>query len=163
MNFKEVKELIELINSSQLAYFEIETDDGYIKMDKSLSRNIVSEEKDKEVVTKELPSSQGDMNNSISVNVATDGSEIKVEEKDEDLKVIKSPMVGTFYSASSPDSKAFVSEGNEVSKGDVLCIIEAMKLMNEIESDVNGVVREILVRDGEMVEYGQPLFKVKEI
>ena len=163
MNFKEVKELIELINSSQLAYFEIETDYGHIKMDKSLSRNIVSEEKDKEVVTKELPSSQGDMNNSISVNVATDGSEIKVEEKDEDLKVIKSPMVGTFYSASSPDSKAFVSEGNEVSKGDVLCIIEAMKLMNEIESDVNGVVKEILVRDGEMVEYGQPLFKVKEI
>ncbi|MDB2110725.1 acetyl-CoA carboxylase biotin carboxyl carrier protein [Clostridium paraputrificum] len=163
MNFKEVKELIELINSSQLAYFEIETDDGYIKMDKSLSRNIVSEEKDKEVVTKELPSSQGDMNNSISVNVATDGSEIKVEEKDEDLKVIKSPMVGTFYSASSPDSKAFVSEGKGVSKGDVLCIVEAMKLMNEIESDVNGVVREILVRDGEMVEYGQPLFKVKEI
>ena len=81
MNFKEVKELIELINSSQLAYFEIETDDGYIKMDKSLSRNIVSEEKDKEVVTKELPSSQGDMNNSISVNVATDGSEIKVDRK----------------------------------------------------------------------------------
>ena len=110
-----------------------------------------------------MPSSQGDMNNSISVNVATDGSEIKVEEKDEDLKVIKSPMVGTFYSASSPDSKAFVSEGKGVSKGDVLCIVEAMKLMNEIESDVNGVVREILVRDGEMVEYGQPLFKVKEI
>ena len=132
-------------------------------MDKSLSRNIVSEEKDNEVVKKELPSSQGEMNNSISVNVATDGSEIKVEEKDEDLKVINSPMVGTFYSSSSPDSKAFVSEGNEVSKGDVLCIIEAMKLMNEIESDVNGVVREILVRDGEMVEYGQPLFKVKEI
>ena len=72
-------------------------------------------------------------------------------------------MVGTFYSSSSPDSKAFVSEGKEVSKGDVLCIIEAMKLMNEIESDVNGVVKEILVRDGEMVEYGQPLFKVKEI
>ena len=163
MNFKEVKELIELINSSQLAYFEIETADGHIKMDKSLSRNIVSEEKDNEVVKKELPSSQGEMNNSISVNVATDGSEIKVEEKDEDLKVINSPMVGTFYSSSSPDSKAFVSEGNEVSKGDALCIIEAMKLMNEIESDVNGVVREILVRDGEMVEYGQPLFKVKEI
>ena len=72
-------------------------------------------------------------------------------------------MVGTFYSSSSPDSKAFVSEGKEVSKGDALCIIEAMKLMNEIESDVNGVVKEILVRDGEMVEYGQPLFKVKEI
>ena len=77
MNFKEVKELIELINSSQLAYFEIETDDGHIKMDKSLNRNIVSEEKDKEVVTKELPISQGELNNSISVNVATDGSEIK--------------------------------------------------------------------------------------
>ena len=163
MEFEQIKELITLIDTSDLAFFELSDGNSHIKMDKSLSRNIVSEEKDNEVVKKELPSSQGEMNNSISVNVATDGSEIKVEEKDEDLKVINSPMVGTFYSSSSPDSKAFVSEGNEVSKGDVLCIIEAMKLMNEIESDVNGVVREILVRDGEMVEYGQPLFKVKEI
>lgn len=139
MNFEEVKELITLVNSSKLTYFEIKTADGNIKMDKSLNRTILSEEND-----------------------VYDISEVKEEEK-EDLKIIKSPMVGTFYSSSSPESEAFVSEGDEVSKGETLCIIEAMKLMNEIESDICGVVKEILVKDGEMVEYGQPLFKLREM
>ena len=71
-------------------------------------------------------------------------------------------MVGTFYSAPSPDSNNFVSLGDKVNKGDTLCIIEAMKLMNEIESDFNGKVVEILAEDGDMVEYGTPLFKIKE-
>ena len=71
-------------------------------------------------------------------------------------------MVGTFYGAPSPDSDSFVSIGEKISTGSVLCIIEAMKLMNEIESEVNGTVVDILVKDGEMVEYGTPLFKIKE-
>lgn len=163
MNFEEVKELIGLVNSSELAYFEIKTSDGYIKMDKSMSRNVYPESSEKSSGEKEVVSNSNEMkNNNISVNVATEGSEVKVEENDEDLKVISSPMVGTFYSSPSPDSKAYVSEGDEISKGKTLCIIEAMKLMNEIESDVSGVVKKVLVKDGEMVEYGQPLFKVKE-
>ena len=74
--------------------------------------------------------------------------------------VVKSPMVGTFYRAASPDAKPFASVGDTVIKGGPLCIIEAMKLMNEIESDVAGTVKAVLVENGQPVEYGQPLFIV---
>jgi acetyl-CoA carboxylase biotin carboxyl carrier protein len=74
--------------------------------------------------------------------------------------VVKSPMVGTFYRASAPDAKPFVDLGDTVKAGDTVCIIEAMKLLNEIEADADGVVKEILVENGEPVEYGQPLFVI---
>ena len=79
----------------------------------------------------------------------------------EDYKIVKSPMVGTFYSKSSPDAKAYVEVGSKVKKGDILCIVEAMKLMNEIESEFDGEIAEVCVKDGEMVDYGKPLFKIK--
>ena len=72
--------------------------------------------------------------------------------------VVKSPMVGTFYRSSSPDAKAFVDVGSTVNTGETICIIEAMKLLNEIESDVTGVIKKILVENGQPVEYGEPLF-----
>jgi acetyl-CoA carboxylase biotin carboxyl carrier protein len=72
--------------------------------------------------------------------------------------VVKAPMVGTFYRASSPDAKAFVEVGQPIKEGQTICIIEAMKLMNEIEADASGVVKAILVENGQPVEYGQPLF-----
>jgi len=72
--------------------------------------------------------------------------------------VVKSPMVGTFYRAASPGAKAFVDVGDTVNEGDTLCIVEAMKLMNEIEADASGVVKAILVENGQPVEFGQPLF-----
>jgi acetyl-CoA carboxylase biotin carboxyl carrier protein len=74
--------------------------------------------------------------------------------------VLKAPMVGTFYRSASPDSKPFVEVGQVVKQGDTICIVEAMKLMNEIESDVAGVIKEILVENGQPVEYGQPLFRI---
>ncbi|MFZ5539950.1 MAG: acetyl-CoA carboxylase biotin carboxyl carrier protein [Pseudomonadota bacterium] len=74
--------------------------------------------------------------------------------------VVKSPMVGTFYRSSSPGAKPFVEVGQAVKPGDTLCIIEAMKLLNEIEAEVAGVVKEILVENGQAVEYGQPLFVI---
>ena len=74
--------------------------------------------------------------------------------------IVKSPMVGTFYRSSSPDSKAFVDVGSKVEVGETLCIIEAMKLLNEIESDFAGVIKEILVENGQPVEYGEPLFVI---
>jgi acetyl-CoA carboxylase biotin carboxyl carrier protein len=73
-------------------------------------------------------------------------------------QVVKAPMVGTFYRSPSPDAKAFVEVGQAVKEGDTICIIEAMKLMNEIETDASGVVKAILVENGQPVEYGQPLF-----
>jgi acetyl-CoA carboxylase biotin carboxyl carrier protein len=74
--------------------------------------------------------------------------------------VVKSPMVGTFYRSSTPGGKVFVDLGESVSEGDVLCIIEAMKLMNEIEADTSGVIKQILAENGQAVEYGQPLFVI---
>jgi acetyl-CoA carboxylase biotin carboxyl carrier protein len=76
----------------------------------------------------------------------------------QDGHVVKAPMVGTFYRSPSPDAKAFVEVGQAVKEGDTICIIEAMKLMNEIEADASGVVKAILVENGQPVEYGQPLF-----
>lgn len=76
-------------------------------------------------------------------------------------KVVKSPLVGTYFEASSKGSPAFVKVGDKVKKGQVLGIIEAMKLLNEIESEFDGVVEAILVKDGEVVEYGQPMFRIK--
>jgi acetyl-CoA carboxylase biotin carboxyl carrier protein len=78
-----------------------------------------------------------------------------------DGHVVKSPMVGTFYRASAPDAKAFVEVGDTVKVGQTICIIEAMKLMNEIESDQDGVVKAILVENGQPVEYGEPLFVIE--
>ena len=85
----------------------------------------------------------------------------KQEEKVEEGNIVKSPMVGTFYLKPSPNSDPYVQVGQRVKKGDVLCIVEAMKLMNEIESEWDGEMKEILVKDGEPVEYGKPLFVIK--
>ena len=84
---------------------------------------------------------------------------IPVEEKG--ISIIKSPMVGTFYSAASPESPAFVKVGSKVSNDSVVCIIEAMKVMNEIQAEMIGTISELLVENGEAIEYGQPLFKIK--
>ncbi|MDX8383887.1 MAG: acetyl-CoA carboxylase biotin carboxyl carrier protein [Ghiorsea sp.] len=85
---------------------------------------------------------------------------LAVAEEESDENIFKSPMVGTYYAASSPDSDVFVSEGKSVKKGDVLCIVEAMKLMNEIEAEYDGVVEKILVKNAQPLEYGQPIFVI---
>ena len=83
------------------------------------------------------------------------------EEKDETIQCITSPMVGTFYTKASPKEKEFVKVGDAVKKGQVLCIIEAMKLMNEVESEYDGEIVEICSKNEEMVDFGKPLFKIK--
>ena len=94
---------------------------------------------------------------------------IKVAEKEEftnidaDLKSIKSPLVGTYYSSATPDSTPYVTVGSKVKKGDTLCIIEAMKVMNEVTSEYDGEVMAVLKKDEDIVEYGMDLFKIKEI
>ena len=82
------------------------------------------------------------------------------EEKEAGVKIIESPLVGTFYAAPAEDAEPFVSVGDRVKKGQTLAIVEAMKLMNEIESEFDGTITEILVENGEAVEYGQPLFRI---
>ncbi|WP_038248936.1 acetyl-CoA carboxylase biotin carboxyl carrier protein [Ghiorsea bivora] len=85
---------------------------------------------------------------------------IAEEPSEDEEHVVKSPMVGTFYAASSPDDDPFVSEGSIVKKGDVLCIVEAMKLMNEIEAEYDGVVKKVLAKNAQPLEYGQPIFVI---
>lgn len=164
MELKDIRELIEMINSSELAYFELKMDDNYIKMDKSLTRNLVDNVKTENA---------SDITNNNKNNYSKDLSNEKVKEDTEDLKenivvkeeenliTVTSPMVGTFYGAQSQGSDPFVTEGTNVSKGDVLCIVEAMKLMNEIECEYNGEIVKVLIKDGDMVEYGQPMFKLR--
>ena len=173
MDFEKIKELIKLVDSSTLAFFELETGNDHIKMDKSLNRGVTDNNLGK-------LNNAGVVNNSVNPgNVVVPVSSVeksevysveeepkKVEkeaavEDDGNLSIITSPMVGTFYSSASPESAAFIEVGGTVSKGKVVCIIEAMKLMNEIESDYSGTVVERLANDGDMVEYGQPLFKIK--
>ncbi len=91
------------------------------------------------------------------VQLVVDSTDIKSETDNSDRKVVVSPMVGTFYSKSSPEAEPFVKVGDVVSAGDVVCIVEAMKLMNEIESEYSGKIVEICVKNGDAVEYGQPL------
>lgn len=163
MELKDIRELVEMVNSSDLAYFELKMDENYIKMDKSLTRSLVDNTSIENIV------STTDINkNNISNEVVTKSTSVESEEKypikeESDLLTINSPMVGTFYAAPAPDSSPFVTVGAKVSKGDVLCIVEAMKLMNEIECESSGEIVEILIEEGQMVEYGQPMFKVRSV
>jgi len=173
MDFEKIKELIKLVDSSGLAFFELETGNDHIKMDKSLNRGLTDGNLSK---LSNTGAAQNSVNSSNAQSLVSsiEKSETYTVEKEEtktvqkevsiddaNLNVITSPMVGTFYSSASPESPAFVEVGAAVSKGKVICIIEAMKLMNEIESDYSGIIVERLVNDGDMVEYGQPLFKIK--
>lgn len=170
MDFEKIKELIKLIDSTHIAFFELETGNDHIKMDKSLNRGL-NDSNSVKLNNATVASSVNTGNVVVPVNsvenseVYSPAEETKVEKEtpidDANLSIITSPMVGTFYSSASPESPAFVEVGGTVSKGKVVCIIEAMKLMNEIESDYSGTVVECLAKDGDMVEYGQPLFKVK--
>jgi len=138
-----VKELIKLVSSSSLTKFELKTKDLEIKIEKPEGVNGEITVQPQEFKTEKiLPPSED------------------VETPEEKLHVIKSPLVGTFYRAPAPGAPPFVEEGDIVSPGQVLCIIEALKVMNEIESDVKGKVVKILVENGEPVEYGQPLFLI---
>lgn len=153
MDFEKIKELIKLVNNSKIVSFELTSGNETIRMDKSPNRN----------------SNNGDCNNSSNELEEMDNQDQLINTFDdesavgkEDLKYITAPMVGTFYASASPTSETFVKKGDKIKNGTVLCIIEAMKLMNEIESEYTGTIIECLVNDGDMVEYGQPLFRYKE-
>jgi acetyl-CoA carboxylase biotin carboxyl carrier protein len=137
-----ISEIIRIFKESDIAKLELSTKDFKIKLSKFGEFQAVP---------------------TISLNNLQPTQEApKVEVKEEkNIHIVKSPIVGTFYRAPAPGAKPFVEVGSRVKKGDVLCIIEAMKIMNEIKSDVNGVVEEILVENGQPVEYGQPLFKIR--
>lgn len=155
MEYKDIKKLMDDVGNSKLSEVEIEFPDG-TKV--SLKKNEVKEKIITEPVAVSAPVVENKVQNVTSNNVST--NEVK-EEKKVEGNVVKSPMVGTFYAKSSPTAENFVRIGSKVKKGDTLCIIEAMKLMNEIESEYDGEVVDILVENEEIVDYGKPLFIIK--
>lgn len=162
MTFEEIKELIITINKSNIALFEFKNKDVSITMDKSLQRNINKIEKHQRVDNEEIKKIIPTEDNNLQQAFEEEKHKVKESELVEEYEIVKSPMVGTFYNSPSPNKDPFCIVGTKVSKGNVLCIIEAMKLMNEIESPYDGEVLEILAENGSMVEYGQPLFKIRK-
>ncbi|MFC2074660.1 acetyl-CoA carboxylase biotin carboxyl carrier protein [Bdellovibrionota bacterium] len=140
MKFDDLQKLIKVLEESNLEEIEIEEDGRRIRIKKpnlSTTQPIVT-----------------------TVESSHKPSHIIKTAEEENFQIIASPFVGTFYSAPGPDAAPFVETGERIQKGEVLCIIEAMKLMNEIESDIDGIISNILVNNGDPVEFGQPLFKI---
>ncbi len=152
MDYNNVKELIGMINGSALTEFEYKQGDFYVRMSKnggivkSGDFSCVKEKKETIVPAEEI---------SVPITIIP---EEKVEIKEGNF--VKAPIVGTFYQSASPDKPPLVKVGDKVKEGDLLCIIEAMKIMNEIKSPYNGEVAEIFVSNEDMVEYDQPLFRI---
>ena len=166
MNIEDVNKIIDKIDKSSLSFFELDIENCHIKIDKSEVRSyatsgVVAAAENK-VVQNYAPDMKIKSNANAGNSTAntTDDAAATVDE-DDSVVVVKAPIVGTFYGAPSPGSDNFVSVGSKVKKGDTLCIIESMKLMNEIESEEDGEVVAIIANDKAMVEYGQPLFKIR--
>ncbi|MCU5746348.1 acetyl-CoA carboxylase biotin carboxyl carrier protein [Staphylococcus sp. SQ8-PEA] len=156
MNFKEIKELIEILDQSSLTEINIEEKDKVVNLKK---------EKETEIITPQVNAQQPVQAYSAPADHTANQSQAPSESdeatKDDNSQTINAPMVGTFYKAPSPEEDPYVQVGDTVSNETTVCILEAMKLFNEIQAEVSGEITEILVEDGQMVEYGQPLFKVK--
>lgn len=148
MEFEKIKELIESVSQSNLTRFELQDENLKISMYTDREQRLAVAPKVSAAMPLVSPMGEG-----------VEGVDIRQQEARG--QVVKSPLVGTFYSAPGEGEEPYVRIGDPVEKGQVLGIIEAMKLMNEIESDYRGKIREILVENGQMVEYGQPLFVVE--
>ena len=152
MEYKEIKQLMEDMENSNLSSLDISLPDGTkINIKKDIEKNVKEYNESNKKINIE------NENNQIDFTVQNNKQENEIENKN----ILKSPMVGTFYLKPSPTSAPYVEIGKEVKKGDTLCIIEAMKLMNEIESEYDGKIAKILVKDGEPVEYGTQLFVIE--
>lgn len=157
MKVNEIKELLLTIDKTNLTYVNLKDENFILEVSKGeipVNTKTV-ENKKEELKLTEVSSAYDEANK--------EEASVDLEVSNDNIHVIKAPIMGTYYEASSPESSTFVKVGDKVSKGDTLCIIEAMKLMNEINSDVDGEVVEILVSNEDLVEYNQAIFKIKTI
>lgn len=158
MNLTEIRKLVKLVESSQIQELEFEREGTRIRINKS-------DPSPQQVVAPAFPQmSQPEMIQQVQSYPASPGASpekaIPEQAPQKQHHEIKSPMVGTFYAAPSPDADPYVKVGDKVKSGQVLCIVEAMKLMNEIEADASGTIVEVLSDNGRPVEYGQTLFLI---
>src|SRR5579863_7835401 len=160
MNHKELKELIEFLIEKDIAEFELERGDVKVKVKRAGEPTVVHTHAEVPFVA--LPVSQPGQAATAPPAAAPPPAAAAVEAvQEENLHIVKSPIVGTFYEAPSPGAPPFVKVGDIVEVGQVLCIVEAMKLLNEIESDVAGEIVKKLATNGQPIEYGQELFSVR--
>ncbi|MCF7985033.1 MAG: acetyl-CoA carboxylase biotin carboxyl carrier protein [Thiohalocapsa sp.] len=150
MDIRKVKKLIELLEESDVAEIEIHEGEESVRISRHGSAP--------PQLMIHAPAAAGGA--PAPMQVAPAAASTEVEDPDE-ADMVRSPMVGTFYRSPSPGSKAFVEEGQDVKVGDTLCIIEAMKILNQIECERSGTVKRILVENGQPVEYNQPLFVIQ--
>ena len=144
MELKQILQLIDAVSGSSLDKFEYEEDGSKLSL-----------EKGKEPVVMTQAAEHAEMSQMLRTE-----PEVQQEEKEPGGQIVKSPLVGTFYAAPAEDAEPFVKTGDKVTQGQVLAIVEAMKLMNDIESEYEGEIAEIYVANGQGVEYGQPLFRI---
>ncbi len=155
LTFDQIKELVDLVHERRLGILEIEHAGFRLKIEGAATVQAQA------AVPPPVPQRVATAAEPEVAPVVAAGSETTEAAPGEDLHVLKSPIVGTFYAAPSPDSDPYVKVGSSVKKGQVLCIVEAMKLMNEIESDVDGEIVEIHPRNAQPVEFGEPLFGIR--
>ena len=154
MDIKQIHELVKLVNKSNIGELSIERSDFKIT---------IKQKKDPAIHYGNAPQQQANFSPQPVALPSAQNTEAKTEEKskDDNLLIVKSPMIGTFYRQAGPGKPLFVNVGDEITVGKVVCIIEAMKLFNEIESEVAGKIVKVLVEDASPVEFDQPLFMVE--
>ena len=152
MDIRKIKKLISLIKDSDVAKIEVREGEEFIH----ISRLNINSPVMVAAPTMSVPSSP-------SLTTTPTSSEVPIPDDDTPYNSVKSPMVGTFYRSSSPESTAFIEVGQNVVAGDIICIIEAMKMFNQIETDHSGIVKDILVRNGHPVEFDEPLVIIEKI
>ncbi|MBS4194620.1 acetyl-CoA carboxylase biotin carboxyl carrier protein [Lederbergia citri] len=161
LKIQEIREIIKLIDQSDIEEFSYEHEGSKVKLKKRTATVPVVEQ---QPIVQQPAAVQPPVQAVVEASApAPEKVEAKVEgttNKENYLQIV-SPMVGTFYQSPSPDTPAYVQVGSQVKADTVVCIVEAMKLFNEIEAELDGEIVEVLVKDGELVEYGQPLFSVK--
>jgi acetyl-CoA carboxylase biotin carboxyl carrier protein len=158
MDIRSIRKLIEIVEQSDIAEIEIKEGEHNIRITRSKEPVIMQAPAQmvQQAAPQQAPASAPSVQAEIAASAGNAPAEAPVSGHE-----IKSPMVGTFYITPAPDAEPFVKVGDHVDVGDTLCIIEAMKIMNPIESDVSGVVKKILVNSGDPVEYGQTLFIIE--
>ncbi|MDA0204248.1 MAG: acetyl-CoA carboxylase biotin carboxyl carrier protein [Acidobacteria bacterium] len=159
MNLDHIKELLELIADTDVTELEVQDGDEKIRIRRKAAG--ADDAPPYVVVTSGMASVAPSYQDALQAPTPGGAAAEPAAPADDDLVMVKSPMVGTFYESASPGSPAFVDIGDTVEKGETLCIIEAMKLMNEIEAEVSGVVAKRFVANGEPIEYGQALFGIR--
>ena len=161
LTFEQIKELVELVHDRRLGILEIEHAGFRLKIEGAGAVQVQTVAPAPSLERVEVVAEPVTVKAAAAAPSATEAIVTPEAATGEDLHVLKSPIVGTFYGSPSPDSDPYVKAGSKVKKGQVLCIIEAMKLMNEIESDVDGEIVAIHPRNGQPVEFGEPLFAIR--